>query len=139
MSVWIDYKQVFYVIFLKISIFFFLNFRYIFVHLYQKIKYVISKWTLKMCLGKNYSTLCLRLWHFTPFFFLIEKHVNIDLPLHWNVSIQWVPCTIHEIYKSIFSIIFSLKMSPTILFIHLKFILLQCFPFQQNKQYPDGS
>ena len=41
----------------------------------------------------------------------------------------WVPCTVHRIHKLHFSATFSLKMSPTALFIHLKIILLQCFQF----------
>ena len=34
---------------------------------------------------------------------------------------------------------FSLKMGPTILFTHLKIILLQCFQFLVNKRYPNTS
>ena len=49
------------------------------------------------------------------------------LALLWHC--QWVSCTVHEIHKSHFSVIFSLKMSHTVLFTHLKIILLQCFQF----------
>ena len=38
-------------------------------------------------------------------------------------------CTIHETYKLHFSVTFSLKMGPMVLFTHLKIILLQCFQF----------
>ena len=42
---------------------------------------------------------------------------------------QWVSCTVHEIHKPLFPIKISLKIGFTVLFIHLKFILLQCFQF----------
>ena len=38
--------------------------------------------------------------------------------------------TVHRSHKFHFSTTFSLKMGPTILFTHLKIILLQCFQFQ---------
>ena len=41
------------------------------------------------------------------------------------------------VHKFHFSVTFSLKMGLTVLFTHLKIILLQCFQFQQNKFYPD--
>ena len=41
----------------------------------------------------------------------------------------WVMCTVHVIHKLYISATFSLKMGFTILFIHLKIILLQCFQF----------
>ena len=41
----------------------------------------------------------------------------------------WVLCTIHRIHKLHFLTTFSLKMSHTALFTHLKIILLQCFQF----------
>ena len=44
-------------------------------------------------------------------------------------SNQWVPCTVHETHKSLFSTKLSLKMGLMILFTHLKIILLQCFQF----------
>ena len=37
----------------------------------------------------------------------------------------------------IFQQLFTLKMGPTILFTHLKIILLRCFQVQQNKFYPN--
>ena len=40
---------------------------------------------------------------------------------------QWVSCTIHKTHTPYFLVIFSLKISLTVLFIHLKIILLQCF------------
>ena len=46
-----------------------------------------------------------------------------------NNAHQWVPCTIHKTFKPHFLATFSLKMGPTILFTHLKIILLQCFQF----------
>ena len=49
------------------------------------------------------------------------------------------PCTVYGTYKSHFSVTFSLKMGFTVLFTHLKIILLQCFQFQQSKFYPNGS
>ena len=42
---------------------------------------------------------------------------------------QWVMCTVHGTHKLHFSSIFSLKIGPTVLFTHLKIILLQYFQF----------
>ena len=42
---------------------------------------------------------------------------------------QLVSYTVHETYKSLFSIKFLLKIVPMALFIYLKIILLQCFQF----------
>ena len=41
----------------------------------------------------------------------------------------WVLCTTYETHKLHFSVILSLKMGLTTIFIHLKIILLQCFQF----------
>ena len=38
-------------------------------------------------------------------------------------------CTVHGTHKLHFSVTFSLKIGPTILFTHLKIILLQYFQF----------
>ena len=46
------------------------------------------------------------------------------------LSHQWIPYTVHGTHKYHISATFSLKMDPTILFTHLKIILLQCFQFQ---------
>ena len=46
------------------------------------------------------------------------------------LSHQWVPYTVYGTHKYHFSATFSLKMSFTILFTHLKIILLQCFQIQ---------
>ena len=44
---------------------------------------------------------------------------------------QWIPCTVHKTHKSHFSTTFSLKMGLTVLFTHLKIILLQYFQFSK--------
>ena len=46
------------------------------------------------------------------------------------LSHQWILYTVHGTHKYHISATFSLKMDPTILFTHLKIILLQCFQFQ---------
>ena len=46
---------------------------------------------------------------------------------HWNGTVQWVLCIVYETHKSLYSATFSLKMGLTVLFTHLKIILLQCF------------
>ena len=58
------------------------------------------------------------------FFLFFLKLFSAKLMLFW-----WVPCTVHEIHKPLFSTKLSLKMSFMSLFIHLKIILLQCFQF----------
>ena len=50
----------------------------------------------------------------------------------WFFFVNWVPvglCTVHGTHKPLCSIKISLKMGSTVLFIHLKIILLQCFMF----------
>ena len=48
--------------------------------------------------------------------------------------------TVHysRTHKFHFSVTFSLKMSPTVLFTHLKIILLQCFLVFSFQLYPNG-
>ena len=46
-----------------------------------------------------------------------------------SCTIQWVPCTIYRTHKHFFLTKFLLKMGPTVLFTHLKNILLQYFLF----------
>ena len=58
------------------------------------------------------------------FFFSFLKHVSLALG-----TVQWVPCTVHETHKPLFSTKNSLKMGLMALFTHLKIILLQCFQF----------
>ena len=48
------------------------------------------------------------------------------------IEFQWLPCTVYRTHKPLFSTKFSLKISLTTLFIHLKIILLQCFQFSTN-------
>ena len=56
-----------------------------------------------------------------------------DFPMRLAFSVfstgQWVPCTVNETHKLSNSANFSLKLDPTVLFTHLKIILLQCFQF----------
>ena len=55
----------------------------------------------------------------------------------------WVPCTVHETHKYLHLVTFKKKkkISLTVLFTHLKIILLQYFQFLvfNNKQYPNRS
>ena len=46
-----------------------------------------------------------------------------------SMRFVWVPCTVHETRKYIFLTKTTLKLGSTILFTHLKIILLQCFQF----------
>ena len=48
---------------------------------------------------------------------------------------QWVLWTVPGTHKSHFSVIFSLKINFTVLFTHLKIILLQCFQFSVSAKY----
>ena len=57
------------------------------------------------------------------FFFFFQLHI-VDFS-----AINSDLCTVHESHKLHFLSTFSLKMGPTVLFTHLKFILLQCFQF----------
>ena len=70
---------------------------------------------------------------FVFFFFLAEK---------FDFSTNFYPhvCPVHclQTHKFHFSAIFSLKMSHTVLFTHLKIILLQCFSVFSFQLYPNG-
>ena len=69
------------------------------------------------------SVFCASLTHVyvSEIFFFPSRNFLTFLP--WTVLL----CTVHGSHKSHFSTTFSLKMGPTILFTHLKIILLQCF------------
>ena len=67
---------------------------------------------------------CGRHLRFMFFFLCGEKHFSGVV-----FSFQWVPCTVHGTHKPFYFVIFSLKMGFTILFTHLKIILLLCFQF----------
>ena len=56
------------------------------------------------------------------FFFFFSRECWL---FPWTVYLG----TVHKTHKHQFSATFSLKMGPTVLFTHLKFILLQCFQF----------
>ena len=78
---------------------------------------------------------------FLFFFFFgmrFRKQISLLWPLFINSSRtiwlfshisahQWVPCTVHKTHKPHFLAIFLLKIGPTVLFTHLKIILLQYF------------
>ena len=56
------------------------------------------------------------------FFFLVEK---FDFSINFQPHVGSMHCL--QTHKFHFSAIFSLKMGLTVLFTHLKIILLQCF------------
>ena len=119
-----------------------LNKIYIYIYIYDHIcslwtqrgKYISTKWTvaekngvatdIKYVFGLGWKLRLHFSFHVLPFFFLVSH--NIWLSLLWIVH----PCTVQGSHKLHFSATFSLKMGPTVLFIHLKIISLQCFQFQ---------
>ena len=66
--------------------------------------------------------------------------------MHADYIVQETLCTVHALFTGRTTTLFKkkiLKMGPTVLFTHLKIILLQyfvflVFSFQQNKLYPNG-
>ena len=69
------------------------------------------------------------------FYFLFFKRVLTEF--------QWVLCTVYGTHKSLFPTKLSLKIGLTVLFTHLKIILLHCFQFSvfsfnNNKFNPNG-
>ena len=89
-------------------------------------------------LGRNYFYPRLCFQHFTFFlFFHMFQETNFTIGNIWLfnhfLTYKWVLYTIYETYKYHFSIIFSLKIDLTVLFTHLKIILLQYFQFSTNK------
>ena len=57
------------------------------------------------------------------FFFFFQPHIFDFSAMNSDL------CTVHGPHKLHFLSTFSLKMGPTVLFTHLKIILLQCFQF----------
>ena len=68
------------------------------------------------------------------FFFLIAKKFDFSTNFQPHVG----PVHYSRTHKFYFSATFSLKMSPTVLFTHLKIILLQCFSVFSFQLYPNG-
>ena len=116
----------------------------------------ISKRTLSICLDCVFGCVVFAFSFFIYLFIYWEVHFMWECVCQWvlcfvygthnlfecpNSSLewhcQWVPCTIHRTHKPLFSAKLSLKMGLTVLFTHLKIVLLQCF--QQNKRYLNGS
>ena len=62
--------------------------------------------------------------------------VKFDFSIFFSQSVHIVHCS--WIYKFHFSAIFSLKMGPTVLFTHLKIILLQYFSVFSFQLYSSG-
>ena len=60
------------------------------------------------------------------FFFFLGSSRTIWPSQPWTVH----GCTVHRSHKFHFSVTFSLKIGPTVLFTYLKIISLQCFQFQ---------
>ena len=76
----------------------------------------------------------LRFVLFFFFFFVFTHFWRSAATVQWTVAanvdfFQWTvyPCTVHGPHKFHFLSIFSLKIGPTVLFTHLKIILLQWF------------
>ena len=71
------------------------------------------------------------LFGFTSAFASTRFHFFFFFKLQLLTILPWIVhrCTVHGSHKFHFSTIFSLKNDPTVLFTHLKIILLQCFQF----------
>ena len=82
----------------------------------------ISVKTLSGCLDSATCVYVLFKTRFSSFFFLVAALVDF-----LSVNSAFVHCS--WTHKFHFLTTFSLKMGPTILFTHLKIILLQCFQF----------
>ena len=77
---------------------------------------------------------------FVLFFFffsrILEKRIYCSCTVHWTVTVNVDFSAVNSAsvycswtHKFHFSATFSLKMGPTVLFTHLKIILLLCFQF----------
>ena len=88
---------------------------------------------LRGSLDSDYLKSAFLMLRFLFFFFFFVQPTMVD-----RSSVTVFLCTVYRSHKLYFLSIFSLKMGPTVLFTHLKIILLQCFQFQQNKLYPNG-
>ena len=77
------------------------------------------------CLDSTDYCVCVFVLRISLFFFFLVQPVLVDFS---TVNNAFMHCS--RTHKFHFSAIFSLKISPTALFTHLKIILLQCFQFQ---------
>ena len=77
----------------------------------------------RMCgLDPRFLYCVLRFHFFFSFFFFNSWFC-------WLFSVNNAPVLCSQTHKFLFWVTFSLKMGPTVLFTHLKIILLQCFQF----------
>ena len=83
----------------------------------------------KCALGKRVLRLPHLSFHFFFSFFLKKNFSCICWLSLVNSAHQWVLCTVHGTHEPHFSVTFSLKIGSTILFTHLKVILLLYFQF----------
>ena len=83
----------------------------------------LVRYCLLECVWEARFALPRRTFTFHKFFFFFWSSSNFLTILVWKVFL----CTVHGSHKIYFLATFSLKMGPTILFTHLKIILLQCF------------
>ena len=87
----------------------------------------IKDMTLRCGLDRDYSIYVLGGMCFSPFFFFLYTRFSwvTEVTVH-TVRLLFTHCFILFTY---FLATFSLKMGPTVLFTHLKIVLLQCFQF----------
>ena len=86
-----------------------------------------------VCLDSTEATLCFKatfsyIFFFTRFGVMRLLFINSNRK-YWLFIVNSVYVHCSRIHKLHFSATFSLKMGPTVLFTHLKIILLQCFQF----------
>ena len=106
----------------------------IFCYIHRLFRFCLVKFRLHLDWAEN-SSVCVRVWCF--FFFCTHL---------WDLRLLFMHCqSVHIVHysrthKFHFSTTFSLKIGPTILFTHLKIILLQCFSFSvfSFQLYPNG-
>ena len=118
------------------------------VHVLKKKKKTPQMWvwkrrsrpTLNECLDRTYCVSAFSISRFLLLFFFFGTCLGNNFHYYgyclWTAATQfdfsahqWVLCTIHGIHKPHFLTTFSLKMGLTILFTHLKIILLLYFQF----------
>ena len=90
-----------------------------------QVKQYNNQWDSLLCARKEYVIIalkkyCIIRWSLDSVF---------ELALHVCVFFLWIPCTVYGTRKYFFPVKTTLKLDPTVLFTHLKIILLYYFQF----------
>ena len=89
----------------------------------------LPKWTFSKCLDRNYCVWRFGFCFFFFFFFSFTCFQLLETNFTVHVLQQYCLCTVYGTHRHFIQKKKFLKLGPTVLFTHLKIILLQYFQF----------